>query len=120
MLKINNVIIRTANRITTKGAEKSGEAVIGYNEHEIIGDIMESLKRCKRCLLPETHETLILDKDGICNICRSHEIKNEINWERKLKDFDKIIEEHKGKYKYDCIVPFSGGKDSKWTLYFLK
>ena len=30
-----------------------------------------------------------------------------------------MIEEHRGKYDYDCIVPFSGGKDSTWTLYYL-
>ena len=32
---------------------------------------------------------------------------------------DKLIQEHKGKYPYDCIIPFSGGKDSTFTLYYL-
>ena len=32
---------------------------------------------------------------------------------------DKVIEEYRGKYDYDCIVPFSGGKDSTFTLMYL-
>ena len=39
--------------------------------------------------------------------------------ETEKKEFDKIIENYRGKNDYDCIVPFSGGKDSTWTLYYL-
>ena len=37
---------------------------------------------------------------------------------RKLK-LDQLIEKHRGKNSYDCIIPFSGGKDSTFTLYYL-
>ncbi len=77
------------------------------------------MKRCARCLLPETHETLVLDEHGICNICRDQGVKNEINWTIKLKQLDDLVDEYKGQYRYDCLVPFSGGKDSTWTLYYL-
>ena len=30
-----------------------------------------------------------------------------------------MVEKYRGKYDYDCLVPFSGGKDSVWTLYYL-
>lgn len=30
-----------------------------------------------------------------------------------------IIENYRGKYDYDCIIPFSGGKDSTFTVYYL-
>jgi len=30
-----------------------------------------------------------------------------------------IIEKHRGKYDYDCIIPYSGGKDSTFQLYYL-
>ena len=79
----------------------------------------KELKRCKRCLLPETHETLVLDEEGICNVCRAQEVKAEIDWKKRHEELDKLIEEYQGKYKYDCIIPFSGGKDSTWTLYYL-
>lgn len=78
------------------------------------------MKYCSKCLLPETHETIEFDDEGVCNICRNHEFKREkIDWDQKKKDFLKIIEEYRGKYAYDCIVPFSGGKDSTYTLYQL-
>ncbi len=81
---------------------------------------MVELKRCKKCLLPETHESIIFDDQGICNICRQNEFKNEkIDWAKRKEELTELIESHRGKYDYDCIVPFSGGKDSTWTLYYL-
>ncbi len=78
------------------------------------------MKRCVLCGLPETHETIGFDAEGVCNICRQHEFKNErIDWAANKKALDALIEEHRGKYAYDCVVPFSGGKDSTWTLYYL-
>jgi len=78
------------------------------------------MKRCTRCGLPETHETISFDVEGVCNICRQQDFKNEkIDWAANKKTLDGLIEEHRGKYDYDCIVPFSGGKDSTWTLYYL-
>lgn len=38
---------------------------------------------------------------------------------RKKNDLDELIKNYRGKYDYDCIVPFSGGKDSTWTLFYL-
>jgi len=81
---------------------------------------MTELRRCTRCVLPETHETIVFDSQGVCNICRQHEVKQAaIDWEAKKKEFDAIIATYRDKYDYDCIVPFSGGKDSTWTLYYL-
>ena len=81
---------------------------------------MSELRRCSRCLLPETHETIVFDSEGVCNVCRGQEIKQaQLNWPAKKKELDELIESYRGKYDYDCIVPFSGGKDSTWTLYYL-
>lgn len=78
------------------------------------------MKRCTKCLLPETHESISFDEKGVCSICRQVEFKDgSIDWESRKKDLGALIEEHRGKYDYDCIVPFSGGKDSVWTLYYL-
>ncbi|WP_413295643.1 N-acetyl sugar amidotransferase [Synechococcus sp. MIT S9452] len=78
-----------------------------------------ALRRCSRCLLPETHETLVLDAEGVCNVCRAQEVKAQINWTERLEHLDKLLEEYRGRYRYDCLIPFSGGKDSTWTLYYL-
>jgi N-acetyl sugar amidotransferase len=78
------------------------------------------MKRCVKCGLPETHETISFDAAGVCNICRQQEFKQKnIDWAANRKVLGELIEEHRGKYDYDCIVPFSGGKDSTWTLYYL-
>ena len=78
-----------------------------------------ALKRCNRCLLPETHETLVLDSEGVCNVCRAQEVKAEIDWQKRLQELDALVEQYRGRYRYDCLIPFSGGKDSTWTLYYL-
>lgn len=78
------------------------------------------MKHCTRCGLPETYETIEFDSEGICNICHQHQFKSaEINWSARKEKLDALVAEHRGKYDYDCIVPFSGGKDSTYTLYYL-
>jgi N-acetyl sugar amidotransferase len=78
------------------------------------------VKYCTKCVLPETHETIEFDELGVCNICRQHEFKkHKIDWDEKRRVFEQIIDLYKGKYSYDCIVPFSGGKDSTYTLWRL-
>lgn len=79
-----------------------------------------NLIRCVRCGLPETYETIEFDAAGICNICRQREFKDQkIDWDGRRQRLDALIEEYRGQYEYDCIIPFSGGKDSTWTLYYL-
>lgn len=81
---------------------------------------MSELKRCKKCLLPETHESITFDDQGVCSICRQVEFKEgKIDWAKRKEDLTELIESYRGKHDYDCIVPFSGGKDSTWTLYYL-
>jgi N-acetyl sugar amidotransferase len=69
--------------------------------------------------LPETHETLVISDDGVCNVCKAQEDKGDINWKLRKNELDTLINQYIGKGKYDCIIPFSGGKDSTWTLYYL-
>ncbi len=80
---------------------------------------MENLKRCTKCITPETHETIVFDDKGVCNVCNNIAVKDAINWTEKKIELGELIEQYRGKYDYDCIVPFSGGKDSVWTLYYL-
>ncbi|MGE3540904.1 MAG: N-acetyl sugar amidotransferase [Candidatus Tectimicrobiota bacterium] len=78
------------------------------------------LQRCTRCVIPETHETIAFDAQGVCNVCRQHEYKHEqIDWQQRRQDLETLIAAYRGKYAYDCLVPFSGGKDSTFTLYYL-
>ncbi len=78
------------------------------------------MKRCARCGLPETYETIEFDAQGVCNICRQHQFKQAaIDWDARKTMLDDLVAEYRGKHDYDCLVPFSGGKDSTFTLYYL-
>jgi N-acetyl sugar amidotransferase len=78
------------------------------------------LKKCGSCLLPETYETIEFDQQGTCNVCRGKQFRDEhIDWTQRKAMLEELVEEYRGKYDYDCIVPFSGGKDSTFTLWYL-
>ncbi len=78
------------------------------------------MKYCTKCVLPDTHETIEFDSEGVCNICRQAEVKhNKINWEERRSMLDSIVSKYKDRGEYDCIVPFSGGKDSAFQLWYV-
>ena len=76
------------------------------------------LKSCSNCMLPETYETFVFDSKGVCNVCNNHKYqKSKIDWDKRIKTFEKLVLDFRGKGDYDCIVPFSGGKDSTFVLH---
>jgi N-acetyl sugar amidotransferase len=78
------------------------------------------MKRCTKCGLPETYETIEFDEHGVCNICRQQQFKQgKIDWDARKTMLDSLVSEYRGKYDYDCLIPFSGGKDSTFTLHYL-
>ncbi len=78
------------------------------------------MKRCANCLFPETYETIVFDEKGVCNVCHGQDYKHEkIDWGQRKEELRKIIEENRGKGDYDCVIPFSGGKDTTFTAYYL-
>jgi len=78
------------------------------------------MRTCSRCVLPETAESLTFDDEGVCSVCRQIEYKHsQIDWDERGRALDALLERHRGKHPYDCIVPFSGGKDSTYTLWYL-
>lgn len=88
-------------------------------KERLISDPM-LLKRCSRCVMPETQEVIQFDENGVCNACRNVSYKQEhIDWKAKEEEWMSLLERYRGKYAYDCIVPFSGGKDSTFTAFSL-
>lgn len=77
------------------------------------------MKRCTICLNLETVDTLTFDEDGVCSVCRQSEFKDEIDWDNRQVQLQSIINEYANKGLYDCIVPFSGGKDSVFQLWYI-
>ena len=54
----------------------------------------------------------IVFRDGICNACHWAVEKKEIDWDARAREFTEVMARGKHHPAYDCIVPFSGGKDS--------
>ena len=78
------------------------------------------MKRCTRCLTKETVDTIAFDEFGVCSVCRQVEFKKEkIDWAARGVQLQEMINRHKGNGNYDCVVPFSGGKDSVFQLWYI-
>ncbi|MCK4806572.1 MAG: hypothetical protein KAT09_02950 [Candidatus Aegiribacteria sp.] len=82
----------------------------------------EEVRRCTRCILPENYPNIDFDENGVCRVCREHDQKySNIDWDARRKKLEKILDRYRGKgAKYDVLVPFSGGKDSTYTLWVLR
>ena len=78
------------------------------------------MKICSSCVMPHTAESLAFDDKGECSVCKQIEFKQtNIDWNERRAQLDELIAQYRGKYDYDCIVPFSGGKDSMYTLWYI-
>ena len=45
------------------------------------------LVRCQKCLIPQTRPEQVIDDNGICNACISHENKKKIDWKKREKEW---------------------------------
>ena len=89
------------------------------NTDRVVSD-PKDLIRCTKCVMPETRDVIEFDEEGVCNSCRNIAIKHAVvDWDAQKQEFLHILDQYRGKYDYDCIVPFSGGKDSTYTAYSL-
>jgi N-acetyl sugar amidotransferase len=65
--------------------------------------------------------TMQFDENGVCDACRTAEVKDSINWGMREEELIKLLDKHrKNDGSYDCLVPGSGGKDSAYQAHVLK
>ena len=78
------------------------------------------MEYCKKCVMPNTTEASNF-KNGLCPGCQAQKSKKAVNWNKKHKELDKIMDNAKKSAgnNYDCIVPISGGKDSVYQLHIV-
>lgn len=72
--------------------------------------------RCTKCILPHTFPFISFNNKGICNYCLNHKNKSKPKPKEELLN---ILQKYKKKDKEDCIVPFSGGRDSSYALHLI-
>jgi hypothetical protein len=83
---------------------------------------------CDNCILPNGFLGIILNENGVCNFCEKPDHVN-MNWskvkitgdmrKRHLENWSHLIKEKQQKdndQQYDCIIGYSGGKDSTALL----
>jgi glucosamine--fructose-6-phosphate aminotransferase (isomerizing) len=75
-----------------------------------------NLRRCSRCILPETMPFIAFDADGVCNYCHTYTPRNVPKPKEELFN---LVEGYRRAGATDCIVPFSGGRDSCYGLHLI-
>ena len=83
----------------------------------------EISRRCIQCGLPDNYPGALFDSEGLCNTCRDfNELRERFRAYFRTPADLQLILEHARKAKkgeYDCMVLYSGGKDSSYMLYQL-
>jgi glucosamine--fructose-6-phosphate aminotransferase (isomerizing) len=86
----------------------SEEAMLVYSKH--------NLKRCSKCILTETMPYISFDSQGVCNYCNSYKLRNS---PKPKEELFALVAPYRREGRADCIVPFSGGRDSCWGLHII-
>jgi len=76
-----------------------------------------SLRRCTKCILPETFPGIRFDEHGICNYCRDYK-KIQVRGKEALEEL--VAPYRSNSDEPDCLVGFSGGRDSSYMLHYVK
>ncbi|MDP3460099.1 MAG: hypothetical protein Q8S09_12575, partial [Hyphomonas sp.] len=84
---------------------------------ELIRAARDLMRRCSKCLLPETMPYIEFDALGVCNYCQNYEPFRPKDDSVIRAEFDKI---RSSDGSPDCVVAFSGGRDSSYGLHLLK
>jgi hypothetical protein len=93
--------------------------------------MIERQQICKKCILPDGFLGIQLNSEGLCDFCADPNHKNNnysrtiIDHQKKaaaISDWDKVValmQRGHNTQRYDCIVGYSGGKDSTALLDYL-
>jgi glucosamine--fructose-6-phosphate aminotransferase (isomerizing) len=107
-LDVSDDLRRTENLIPAINKILVEEEMLKYEIH--------NLKRCSKCILPVTMPFISFDENGVCNYCNNYKLLNIA----KPKDtLFKLVEPYRRNNGADCIVPFSGGRDSSYGLHLI-
>ena len=79
------------------------------------------MKSCTKCLVTETADTISFDAKGTCSVCVQVEHKlGVVDWGQRAGELVALCAQAQQRNgQYDCIVPFSGGKDSTYQLWYV-
>lgn len=105
---VTDRVERTNNLIPGLHTSSSEEKLLDYHTH--------NLRRCTKCLLPETMPYIAFDSAGVCNYCHNYQPRNH---PRPLEELVELVKPYRRAEGPDCIVPLSGGRDSCYGLHLI-
>ncbi len=107
-LQVDDDALRKEDLIPEFKFNKIEENLLAYKD--------PNLKRCTRCILPETMPFIKFDKEGVCNYCHNYKLRNR---PKPKEELFSLVEFYRREHGEDCIVPFSGGRDSCYGLHLI-
>ena len=60
---------------------------------------------------------LTFNDDGVCTGCQVAEQRQAIDWESRMVNFKRVVDEYRSDGDYDILIPVSGGKDSYYQVH---
>lgn len=85
---------------------------------------MNKLIYCKNCFMPSSRPRISISDDGFCNGCNYNKFEREnIDWAARKQELKLILEKSKNNDSnkvYDCVIGWSGGKDSSAVALMLR
>lgn len=100
---------RSSNLLPSLGLNRQEEALLQFPQ--------PILKRCSKCILPNTMPFIEFNESGECIYCERHSPRNSPKPKKLLFD---LVEPYRNKLgDAECIVPFSGGRDSSYALHLI-
>lgn len=99
---------RSIDLVPALGQLAEEEQMLIYPKH--------ALRRCTRCVLPETMPFIAFDEQGVCNYCHNYKPRNH---PRPKEELFELIEPFRRKEGDEVLVPFSGGRDSSYGLHLI-
>lgn len=83
--------------------------------------MLQTIRHCKKCLMPNTRPGSAFNAEGICQACLNYEKRKTVNWQARRQQLQELCDKHRrGGGYYDCVIPVSGGKDSHFLVYTMK
>jgi glucosamine--fructose-6-phosphate aminotransferase (isomerizing) len=106
----------TGNQAPAAVVRHADESLVRYGEARV-----RALRRCSRCVLPETFPFIAFDDQGVCNYCRSYKPRYAgMHPTETRKAFIQSLEKYRrAGQEPDVLVPFSGGRDSSYGLHLI-
>lgn len=77
---------------------------------------VHNIRRCNKCILPETMPFITFNDKGVCNYCVNYEPRNN---PKPKAELEKLVQPYRRASGAECIVPFSGGRDSCYALHLI-